>query len=170
MVRGTSFNQIKNPSLQFLPWRRSFAHSIYVNLSWFYILRYKQKGIIPAKYVESQIDIPETGISGFGFSLKAPSLFTSPDQENSHNKYPDLIENEAEFSPFYPHFLSTCSKCSNCNFCGEKQPSIVLQGLKIEIQIVFTCEMIRSSGCQLTDANKVKRRNSKKNTLYIDFD
>ena len=53
MVRGTSFNQIKNPSLQFLPWRRSFAYSIYVNLSWFYILRYEQKGIIPAKYVES---------------------------------------------------------------------------------------------------------------------
>ena len=53
MVRGTSFHQIKNPSLQFLPWRRSFAYSIYVNLSWFYILRYKQKGIIPAKYVES---------------------------------------------------------------------------------------------------------------------
>ena len=55
MVKGTSFNQIKikNPSLQFLPWRRSFAYSIYVNLSWFYILRYKQKGIIPAKYVES---------------------------------------------------------------------------------------------------------------------
>ena len=53
MVRGTSFNQIKNSSLQFLPWRRSFAYSIYVNLSWFYILRYKQKGIIPAKYVES---------------------------------------------------------------------------------------------------------------------
>ena len=55
MVKGTSFNQIKikNPSLQFLPWRRSFAYSIYVNLSWFYILRYEQKGIIPAKYVES---------------------------------------------------------------------------------------------------------------------
>ena len=29
--------------------------------------------------------------------------------------------------------------------------------------------MIRSSGCQLTDANKVKGRNSKKNTVYIDF-
>ena len=53
MGRGTCFNQIKNPSLQFLPWRRSFAYSIYVNLSWFYILRYEQKGIIPAKYVES---------------------------------------------------------------------------------------------------------------------
>ena len=53
IVRGTSFNQIKNPSLQFLPRRRSFAYSIYVNLSWFYILRYEQKGIIPAKYVES---------------------------------------------------------------------------------------------------------------------
>ena len=138
MVRGTCFNQIKNPSLQFLPWRRSFAYSIYVNLSWFYILRYEQKGIIPAKYVESWIDIPETGISGFGFSLKAPSLFTSPDQEDSHNKYLVLIENAAELPSFYPHFLSTCSKCSNCNFCGEKQPSIVLQGLKIEIRTVFT--------------------------------
>ena len=53
IVRGTSFNQMKNPSLQFLPRRRSFAYSIYVNLSWFYILRYEQKGIIPAKYVES---------------------------------------------------------------------------------------------------------------------
>ena len=53
IVRGTSFNQIKNPSFQFLPRRRSFAYSIYVNLSWFYILRYEQKGIIPAKYVES---------------------------------------------------------------------------------------------------------------------
>ena len=120
MGRGTYCNQIKNPSHQFLPWRRSFAYSIYVNLSWFYILRYEHKGIIPAKYVESQIDIPETGISGFGFSLKAPSLFTSPDQEDSHNKYLDLIENEAELPSFYPRFLSTCSKCCNCNFCGKK--------------------------------------------------
>ena len=29
--------------------------------------------------------------------------------------------------------------------------------------------MIQSSGCQLADANKVKGRNSKKNTVYIDF-
>ena len=29
--------------------------------------------------------------------------------------------------------------------------------------------MIQSSGCQLTDANKVKGRNIKKNTVYIDF-
>ena len=73
------------------------------------------------------------------------------------------------FPLFYPHFLSTCC---NCNFCGKKQPSIVLKGLKIEIKIVFridiTCEMILSSSCQLTDTNKMGR-NSKKNTLYIDF-
>ena len=54
-------------------------------------------------------------------------------------------------------------------FVGKKQPSIVLQGLKIKIQIVLQIGMIRSSGCQSTDANKVKGRNSKKNTVYIDF-